>query len=190
MIKAIIFDCFGVLYGGSLEALIAMCPPENVEQLRDINKQADYGYISGEEYIAGLARLVGRSEQEIASIIREKHVRNEDLVEYAMSLRSDYKVGMLSNISSGLMDPLFSPKDRRTMFDAVILSYEETLAKPNPAVFELMAERLGLKPEECVMIDDLEPNCDGAEIAGMKSIQHTSNETTKRELQALLAATD
>ena len=187
MIKGIIFDCFGVLYGGSLEALIAMCAVDRVQQLRDINKQADYGYISGKEYIEHLAEVIGRPSEEIASIIRQKHVRNQPLIDYAMSLRPQYKVGMLSNISSGLMDPLFSPAERAEMFDAVILSYEETLTKPHPAIFELMAERIGLLPEECVMIDDLRPNCDGAEVAGMKSIWHSSNDGTKHELEALLA---
>jgi len=43
MIRAVIFDCFGVLYGGSIEVLMAQCPPDRRAELEDINKQSDYG---------------------------------------------------------------------------------------------------------------------------------------------------
>lgn len=186
MIRGIIFDCFGVLYGGSLNALVDLCHAEKVPELRDLNKQSDYGFISGDDYVVGLSELLEMPRERVEEILNEKHVRNQALIDYSQTLRPEYKVGMLSNVSSGTMDYLFSPEQRAELFDAAVLSYEESLAKPNPEIYKLMAARIGLTPEECVMIDDLEANCDGAEIAGMHSIQHIANELTQDKLSSLL----
>ena len=83
------------------------------------------------------------------------------------------------------MDRLFSPDERAELFDVVVLSYEESIAKPNPEIFTLIAERLGVPAGECVMVDDRAENCEGAEIAGMQSVQHTSNESTIAHLTRL-----
>ena len=187
MIKGIIFDCFGVLYGGSLSTLTSMCPPERYEELRSLNKQADYGFISGEDYIQGLSEVLGMSYGDVAQVMARKHHRNEELVEFVRALRAGgaYKIGLLSNVGSGTVEQLFGD-DLRQLFDSVVLSYQESLAKPNPGIYALAAERMGLSASECVMIDDLEPNCDGAEIAGMQSILHITNDTTRRELARIL----
>lgn len=187
MIRGIIFDCFGVLYGGSLHALIDLCPPERVQELRDLNKQSDYGYISGDEYIEQIAAIVGKSRHEIEDMLSQKHIRNQALVDFSQTLRPDYKIGLLSNVSSGTMDYLFPPEQRHQLFDAVLLSYEEHITKPNPEIFVMMAERMGLTPGECVMIDDIMENCEGAEVAGMQSIVHTSNDETMKRLADILA---
>ena len=92
-------------------------------------------------------------------------------------------------MSSGTLDELFSPEERSKLFDAVLLSYEEHLVKPNPEVFRIMAQRMGLRPEECVMIDDLEENCEGAEVAGMRSVQHITNAYTKEMMSKILQET-
>lgn len=186
MIRGVIFDCFGVLYGGSLDALMTVCPPERRTELRDLNHAADFGMITGDAYIAGLAELTGVSREGIEEIMHTRHIRNQQLIEYVESLRPHLKVGLLSNVSSGTIDPLFNPEDRARLFDATVLSYEEHIAKPHPEIYEIMAKRLGLLPEECIMVDDLASNCEGAEIAGMHSVLHSSNETTRYHIAKLI----
>lgn len=186
MIKGIIFDCFGVLYGDSLRIFWAMCPREKLEEMHDLSKQSDYGLMNGEAYIAGVADILGISIARVQEILHEHRVRNEPLFSIMNMLHKTYKIGLLSNVASDTMDALISPKERAEQFDAVILSFEESIAKPNPAIFQLMADRLGLSPDECVMIDDLAENCDGAEIVGMQSILHTNNEQTCIELHELI----
>lgn len=189
MIRGIIFDCFGVLYGRAVDAIRELCPDKYQQGLSDLNKQADHGFISGREYIEGIAEIVGRTTGEIREILDERHVRNSELLAYSQSLRDHYKVGLLSNVSSGTLDEIFSPEERSKLFDAVLLSYEEHLVKPNPEVFRIMAQRMGLRPEECVMIDDLEENCEGAEVAGMRSVQHITNAYTKEMMLKILQET-
>lgn len=187
MIRGIIFDCFGVLYGGSLSLLASMAPEGRTEEVYDINMQKDYGYISYEEYLQSTAEVLGIAPGYVERIIHEKHVRNTELVEYVRQLKAagEYQVGLLSNIGERTIQGLFGD-ELDSLFDTVVLSHEEGLAKPNPAIFTLIAERMGLGAGECVMIDDLEDNCEGAEIAGMASIQHTSNARTYGLLRKLL----
>lgn len=187
MVQGIIFDCFGVLYSGSLTLLASMAPEGRTQEVYDINMQKDYGYISYAGYLSATAEVLEKTPEEIDAIIHEKHVRNEELVAYVRQLKESghYKIGMLSNIGERIMDELFG-NELTMLFDEVLLSHQEGLAKPNPEIFRLMAERMELSPGQCVMIDDLADNCEGAEIVGMKSIQHTSNQRTKELLCKLL----
>ncbi|GAC1321110.1 MAG: HAD-IA family hydrolase [Thermoleophilaceae bacterium] len=73
------------------------------------------------------------------------------------------------------------------LFDGVVISGDVGLHKPQPEIFELGAERVGLPPAECVFVDDLRENCRGAEAVGMRSILHRGAESTVPELARLLA---
>lgn len=185
MIKAIIFDCFGVMYGGSLATLADMAPPEQRQAIYDCNQAKDYGYINYPEYLQQIGELIGIAPEAVDTIMRQHHIANTWLIEYAQELREQYKVALLSNIGDQTMERLFDGKVGE-LFDEVVLSYQEGIAKPNPEIFTLTAERLGVTPGECVMIDDLMANCEGAEVAGMQSILHTDNVLTKAKLATLL----
>jgi HAD hydrolase, family IA, variant 3 len=189
MIRAVIFDCFGVLYGGSIEVLMAQCPPDRRAELEDINKQSDYGYISRQEFITEVARLSEQTPAQIAALLEQVHVRNSELIAMIHTLRQRYpaiKIGLLSNVGSDTIERLFTPDELRQLFDAVVLSYAEHVAKPSREAFELAADRLGVSPGQCVMIDDRLDNCSGAEAAGMRAILHIANSRTMAELEELL----
>jgi HAD hydrolase, family IA, variant 3 len=189
MIRAVIFDCFGVLYGGSIEVLMASSPPDRRAELEDINKQSDYGYISRQEFITEVALLVEQTPAQIAALLEQAHVRNSELIAMIHALRQRYpaiKVGLLSNVGSDTIERLFTPDELRQLFDAVVLSYAEHVAKPSREAFELAADRLGVSPGQCVMIDDRLDNCSGAEAAGMRAILHIANSRTMAELEELL----
>ncbi|MEV4728403.1 HAD-IA family hydrolase [Saccharopolyspora sp. NPDC049426] len=70
-------------------------------------------------------------------------------------------------------------------FDAVVLSGVVGFAKPDAEIYRLAARRLGLEPGECVFVDDLRRNVDGAVTAGMVGVHHSGLESTVMELQAL-----
>ncbi|MFZ5850950.1 MAG: HAD family hydrolase [Actinomycetota bacterium] len=71
------------------------------------------------------------------------------------------------------------------LFDAVVISGEVGLRKPEPEIYRLAAERLRLAPEECVFVDDLTVNVQGAVAVGMVGVRHTSYHETRAELEAL-----
>lgn len=186
MIRAIIFDCFGVLYSGSLDYLKQLAPPGRAVEVHDINLQKDYGYLSNREYLQALSEILGRPPEVISEIIDQRHIRNPELIALVKKYKADYAIGLLSNVGDSVMDRLFPPSEANELFDAVILSHNEGIVKPHPAIFTLAAERLGVSPGECIMIDDLEENCDGAEIAGMQSIQHITNQRTAELLAQMI----
>ena len=71
------------------------------------------------------------------------------------------------------------------MFDVVVISGEVGLRKPEPAIFHLTTERLGLEPQQCVFVDDLEHNVRAAVDLGWVGVHHRSYTETAAELEAL-----
>ncbi|MEZ5122674.1 MAG: HAD family phosphatase, partial [Solirubrobacterales bacterium] len=79
--------------------------------------------------------------------------------------------------------------DRDTLgelFDALVISGEEGIRKPDPAIYVLGAERIGLAPQQCVFVDDLPFNLKPARELGMATVHHTSAAETARALDELL----
>jgi len=72
------------------------------------------------------------------------------------------------------------------LFDGVVISAEEGIRKPAVRMYELGAERAGVKPEDAVYVDDLPFNLAPAEELGMATVHHTSADRTIPELEALL----
>ena len=72
------------------------------------------------------------------------------------------------------------------LFDAVVISAEVGLNKPEPEIFQLSAERIGVEPGRCVFVDDLKENCEGAEAVGMTAVLHRGAGSTVPELERLL----
>jgi len=71
------------------------------------------------------------------------------------------------------------------LFDAVVISAEVGLRKPDPEIYLLAAERIGVPPAGCVFVDDLLHNADGAKAVGMEGIVHRSAEFTIPRLETL-----
>jgi putative hydrolase of the HAD superfamily len=71
------------------------------------------------------------------------------------------------------------------LFDAVVISGEEGVRKPDPEIYLLAARRLGVPPEVCVFVDDLAVNIRGAAAVGMIGVHHTVAEDTIAELEIL-----
>jgi epoxide hydrolase-like predicted phosphatase len=93
--------------------------------------------------------------------------------------RRGVRTGLLSN-SWGTE---LYPWDRlRATFDTLVISGEVGLRKPDPAIFHLAAEQLGLPPEHCVFVDDLDRNVRAAEQLGMRAILHDGDEERVRGL--------
>lgn len=73
-----------------------------------------------------------------------------------------------------------------TLFDAVVISGEVGLRKPDPAIYALAAQRMALPPEQIVFVDDLRPNVRVAVEVGMVGVQHVDVSTTVDVLEILL----
>jgi putative hydrolase of the HAD superfamily len=76
--------------------------------------------------------------------------------------------------------------DFPALFDAVVISAEVGMRKPEEAIFRHAAHALGLHPQECVFIDDIQANIDAAVACGMTGVLHTEPAATASALQDLL----
>ena len=72
------------------------------------------------------------------------------------------------------------------LIDLLVVSAEEGVQKPEPAIYERTAERLGVAPHECVFVDDVEANVEGAEQVGMAGVLHRNAVATIAALDNLL----
>ncbi|MBB4615628.1 HAD-IA family hydrolase [Novosphingobium taihuense] len=74
-------------------------------------------------------------------------------------------------------------------FEHVIESSKAGVRKPDPRIYLMMCEALGLAPDQCVYLDDLGINCKPAAALGMKAIKVTSGEQALADLGTVLGLT-
>ncbi|MET0979742.1 MAG: HAD-IA family hydrolase [Candidatus Saccharimonadales bacterium] len=188
MIRGIIFDCFGVLYRGSIAHLHELTPAHNRAELTNLSLSFDYGYVSHQDFLIQASVLAEKSPEEIQAIMDMDHVRNDILVDYIRELRPNYKIGLLSNVGRGVMDRLFSATEEGELFDTVVLSSEVGIVKPDAAIFTLASDRMGLSPENCLMVDDLAPNIESAISVGMQGVVFTTTNNFIRHMRSVMDA--
>jgi putative hydrolase of the HAD superfamily len=189
MIKAIIFDCFGVLasdgwlpfknkYFGEDDRLF--------NKASELNRKSDAGLLSYEQFLREVAKLAGISEDKARYYI-EHNVPDEKIFEYISQLKKNYKIGMLSNASGYWLDQIFTPKQVE-LFDEVSLSFETGHIKPEPEAYQSILDKLAVSAGEAVFIDDQARYCDGAKAIGLRSILYENYPKLKSELDKVLAA--
>lgn len=189
MIKAVILDCFGVLYIPLGEDFYKSHVPnyeQNRNTLRELDYAADMGKITQEQLVEQVAKLANMQASDVRKNITGQYIRNQKLLDFAQSLRPKYKIGLLSNINAASVNQFFTKAEREEYFDTAVLSGEVGLAKPNPLIFELVAKNLGILPQECLMVDDSPAHCSGAIEAGMRAIVFESTDDAIKKVRELL----
>jgi len=182
VIKGIIFDCYGVLVHGSLDYLRSLTSENDRQAFNELSHASDRGYISRTDYILGVGKLINRMPKDIEQVITRQEVRSPEMLEFVTSLRANYKTAMLSNVGRGSVERLFGEEELKNLFEVVVLSSEVGVTKPGVAIYQLTASRLGLLPEECLMIDDIAVNVEGAKAAGMQAVQFKDIQQCKQEV--------
>jgi HAD superfamily hydrolase (TIGR01509 family) len=189
MIKAIIFDCFGVLttdgwlkFHDQFFELGSEAEREAVE----LNHQADAGLLGQPDFVQRVAHLAGVDEAVAHQIIDEQHAPNDQLFDYTRDqLKPHFKIGMLSNVTADYTPELFTPA-QNALFDAKVFSYEVGVTKPHPAMYQMIATRLDALPEECIFIDDRTGFVAGARDVGMQAFQYRDFAQFRRELEMMI----
>jgi len=105
------------------------------------------------------------------------------MVNRARRLRDEgYRVGLLTNNVREYGDA-WKATIPMEIFDDVVDSSEVGLRKPDPAIYLLTCERLGVEPTRAAFVDDIEANVIGARKLGMTGIHFTDNDTVLAELE-------
>lgn len=191
MIKAIIFDCFGVLTVDLWKEFVSTLPEDQKQPARDINHTYDAGFIDEKQFLDEIKELTGRhpGEVEDLSLSTREATKNEELLNYIAGLKPHYKIGLLSNIASDWIRSSLLSAEEQKLFDQMILSFEVGMTKPDPRIFMLACERLRVGPHETVMVDDIETYCQAAQGEGLKAVVYRDFPQLKRDLTEILSRT-
>jgi putative hydrolase of the HAD superfamily len=156
---------------------------EDPEALADL-RALETGGIEEDEFERRFAKRLGLSDATdlIESMFRGMRP-DAKMVDAVRAVRSGgVRTGLVSNSWST------SHYDRHLLaelFDAVVISAEVGLHKPQPEIYLLATQRIGEAPERCVFVDDLRENCAGAEAVGMTTILHRDAVDTVDRLEEL-----
>lgn len=100
--------------------------------------------------------------------------------------KQGYRVGILTNMPSNYV-PWFNraAAEARAIAHAEVISGFEHLAKPQPEIYRLMEQRMGLAPENLFFFDDILENVEGAKNCGWKGALFTTVDAAKKDLEAI-----
>lgn len=111
------------------------------------------------------------------------------MVEALRRLRPRLKIGLITNNVISPADSGFNPSGRDevlALFHQVVESAKVGLRKPDPAIYRLMTDALGVAPEQAVFLDDLGVNLKPARALGMQTIKVDDPDLALQQLEALV----
>jgi epoxide hydrolase-like predicted phosphatase len=196
-IKAIIFDFGGVLMRtgtphGRREWEERLGLPTG-ELERVVHQSGSWvrcqrGQISPEQYWQEVANRLNLASDELPQL-RADYFRDDrldpSLIELIKKLKAaGYCVGLLSNDSPLLEAKLRDELNIFVLFDAVVISAQIGVMKPDAGAYRAILQRLNVPANACIFIDDAGSNIDGAREAGMIGIHYRANMDLAAALRA------
>ncbi len=197
MIKAVIFDFGGVIlrtqdWAGrrrwEQKLSLSKNEAEAIVFNSEMGRKAQHGDISYDEHWAWIGQRFNLTQTELSAFATDfwaGDVLDEALVDLIRRLRPSIQTALISNAFDDLRASLTHTFAIADAFDVIVISAEEGVMKPEPRIYTIALEKLGLKAEETVFIDDFARNIEGATRLGMKGIHFQSDSDLVTELQAL-----
>jgi len=195
MLKAIIFDVGGVLIRTQSRAGrkkwaarlgIDDWDFENFIFGGESGQQAQLGQKTFDEHWRSIGDEFKLSESEVTEMRADffaGDAMDESLVSYVQRLReAKYKTGILSNFADEARYVWREVYPFIQYFDGIVISSEVGFMKPDPQIYHLAAESLGVRLEEALFIDDFSENIQGAKKVGMQTLHFTDPETARQKL--------
>lgn len=198
--RGLLVDFGGVLTTDVFEAFGGFCNREGLatdvvrhafredESARGLLVGLETGTVTEEDFERGLGAALGLPAERHEGLIGRLWADlgpDEEMVESVAGFRAKgIRTGLISNswgtalkYEEGLLERLF---------DGLVISHLEGIRKPDPAIYALGAERIGLPPGECVFVDDLPGNLKPARAMGMATVVHRNAAETVAELEEIL----
>jgi putative hydrolase of the HAD superfamily len=202
MPSGLLLDYGGVLTTSVIDSFADFCRTEDIDAgvfratvlgaaktADDPFSRIEIGAITQEEFDIAVAAMLtdacgktiahaGLKDRMFASVQPERAMLDAVSAARAHGIRT----ALVSNSWGGRNYPV---DDFPALFDAVVISGEIGMRKPNRDIYEHAAKSVSLPPEECVFVDDFRVNVEGARAAGMTAIHHREPAATIAELEAL-----
>ena len=200
-ISAIITDLGGVLINVNHSAMYAGLARHSSMSAEQIGNSFDPRVLSGHEVELGKGiitpqtffeiiskqlKLSSISFEEFKRIYSELFSLKEDALALIRSLSKKYPVAMMSNTNEMHYErwSKMLGKDIK-LFNELILSFQIGYVKPQPQIYLEAARRLGLEPQQCIFIDDMQEYVDAAKKVGMQGICFVSAQQLESDLEKL-----
>jgi FMN phosphatase YigB (HAD superfamily) len=198
MIKAIIFDNFGVLVGSNEEnvfpAIRLALKNETLSQkfkkvyLAKMD-QTDLGKISADDFFELIAQKIGIPGEGLRfrKIAYSSFQERAGMLGLARRIKNDYELAIITDAPKIFREyaknwPVVAEFEPQKIF----ISSEIGMTKKNPKLFEYVLKKLNLNPGEAIFIDDNEDNIRVANSVGINTIRFETPEKLKKELKSLL----
>jgi epoxide hydrolase-like predicted phosphatase len=194
-IRAVVFDIGGVLQivsdlgvNRSWEARLGLPPGAIQERTSDLAAQGAIGATTWANVENEIRDRLGLDPAQLAAYTDDLWceylgVANTELIEYAGRLRPRYRTGILSNSFVGAREREQAAFGFDDLVDELVYSHEVGMSKPDPRVFALTCERLNVRPEEMIFVDDWEDAVAGARSAGIHAIHYQDNSQVITEIE-------
>lgn len=185
MIKGLIIDYGGILGYTSKGIYSAIAEQVNYNENQVKEKIKEYVYqsqrneINEKEFWENIMNVMGEVNiEQIKKNFREKTL--EPILIQCIKELCGYKKAQMSNFSSAYQGRCL---EIDKLFDVNIRSNEVGSRKPEEKIYLITLEKLGLKPEECLIIDDQKQNLKTAQKLGMNTILYTNSEELIKRLE-------
>jgi putative hydrolase of the HAD superfamily len=206
-LRALIVDWGGVLTTPLQDSMLAWCDTDGIDYVAFRAVMKDWlGTSYGDDAAINPIHALERGEMEVPDFESElgtrlRTVDGQPVESRGLLTRMFAGFGPLPPMieavrhakAAGFATALLSnswgndyPREGWTeLFDVVVISGEVGMRKPEPEIFRLTADKLGLACEQCVFVDDLMPNIRGAMAVGMCGVHHVTPQETLDALEAL-----
>jgi 2-haloacid dehalogenase len=195
--NAVVFDVGNVLYGWDPDAFLVRQIADDAARLRfieDVDLYAWHETLDGGRPYAEAAAELNETFPHYAELIAAWSERFGETVTgpvpgvHAIVAELDARgvpLFAITNFSADFWPPFFA-KERSFLgrFRDIVVSGEEKMMKPDPALYYRALDRFGLKPAEALFVDDRKINVEGAEAVGMKAHLFTDAADLRRRLEA------
>ncbi len=200
-IRAVIFDFGGVIVRtedqqGRLKWAERLgVPPEELYRTvfdSELAGRATMGQAPAEavwDHVAATFGLDAASLAQLRTDFFAGDQRDDLLVAFMEGLRPAYRTGILSNAWSDGRSIIAGRFGLGSAVDDLVISAEVGMAKPDPRIFTLALERLGVRPDEAIFVDDFQRNIDAAHAVGMYAVHFRGREQAITEVRTVLGPT-
>jgi len=155
----------------------------------EISARLAIGQATEPEVWRHVATQFGLNEEQMRELERDywsDDWLDVELVQFVRDLRPAYKVGILSNAWPEARETLTVKFKLADEVDVMILSAEVGCAKPDPRIYQIAVEQLGVRLDEAVFVDDMARNVAAAQALGMRGILFQSTAQTIAEIKQYL----
>ncbi len=189
MIKALIFDFYGVIYSNFDWDVIdeRIYPDETkAKEFIALKRAANKGDLSNDKFLTEVSKIAEDVKYPDKPAVKLDSSVNYSVLGLIESMKNKYKIGLLSNGTQEHINSVFKKLGgANKFFDVVVTSSDTQFIKPSKEAFIGTVKRLGTKTEETVVVDDSPGHIEGAINAGLKTIQFSDMKQLRQDLERL-----